>query len=194
MHYVRELPGPRLPLVTERLRLRAHRAEDTAALQRIYARPDVVRFLLDDPWTAADARERVAERVPKTDLDGGTGALALVVEHRNTVIGDVLLWLTDPGQRVAEIGWVLDPDHGGHGFAAEAVREVLRLGFEDHGLHRVVARMDARNEASAKLARRVGMTQEAHLRQDWWSKGEWTDTLIFAVLDCDRPGTAGASV
>jgi RimJ/RimL family protein N-acetyltransferase len=46
--------------------------------------------------------------------------------------------------------------------------------------------MDARNTASAKLARRIGMRQEAHLRQDWWSKGEWTDTLIFGMLASDR--------
>ena len=46
--------------------------------------------------------------------------------------------------------------------------------------------MDARNTASAKLATRIGMQQEAHLRQDWWSKGEWTDTLIFGMLSSDR--------
>ena len=45
--------------------------------------------------------------------------------------------------------------------------------------------MDARNEASAQLAQRVGMKAEAHLRQDWWNKGEWTDTLIYAALASD---------
>lgn len=44
---------------------------------------------------------------------------------------------------------------------------------------------DARNTASAKLATRVGMTQEAHFRANWWSKGEWTGTLVFAVLPDD---------
>ena len=42
--------------------------------------------------------------------------------------------------------------------------------------------MDARNSASAALARRVGFRLEAHHVQDWFSKGEWTDTLIFARL------------
>ena len=46
--------------------------------------------------------------------------------------------------------------------------------------------MDSRNTASAKLARRIGMREEAHLRKDWWSKGEWTDTLIFGMLASDR--------
>ena len=55
-----------------------------------------------------------------------------------------------------------------------------------HRVHRVAAQMDGRNVASAKLARRVGMQHEAHLRQDWWSKGEWTDTVIFGMVASDR--------
>lgn len=174
-----------LPLVTDRLTLRAHEAEDAVWLHRIYSRPDVARYLLDEPWSAADAARHVAERLMKTDVDGA-GALALVVEYEGMPVGDVLLWLTDTERRVAEIGWVLDPEHGGQGFAREAVAEVLRLAFEHYRLHRVAAQMDARNTASATLAGAVSMVQEAHLRQDWWNKGEWTDTLVFAMLATDR--------
>jgi len=46
--------------------------------------------------------------------------------------------------------------------------------------------MDARNVASARLCERLGLRQEAHLRQNWWSEGEWTDTLIYALLASDR--------
>jgi len=46
--------------------------------------------------------------------------------------------------------------------------------------------MDARNDTSARLATRVGMRQEARFRSDFWSKGEWTDTVIFAVLGSER--------
>ena len=101
-------------------------------------------------------------------------------------VGDVALWLTDRERRVAEIGWVFDPVHHGNGYAREAVAAVLRVAFDEYGLHRVAAQMDARNAASAKLAAAVGMHREAHLRQNWWSKGEWTDTLVFAMLRSDR--------
>ena len=63
---------------------------------------------------------------------------------------------------------------------------LLDLALGKSGLHRVAARMDARNTASARLAERVGMRREAHLREDWWSKGEWTSTLEFGVLARDR--------
>ncbi|MBP6684274.1 MAG: GNAT family N-acetyltransferase [Leucobacter sp.] len=174
------------PLRTERLSLRPHQSEDAAALQRIYAIPEVARFLLDEPWTSEMAAEKVAERIPKVDIDGPAGAIMLVIERDGVAIGDVQLWLTDVERRVAEIGWVLDPAFGGQGFAAEAVRAVLELAFAHYRLHRVTAQMDARNLASAKLADAVGMRREAHFREDWWSKGEWTDTLVFGSLGSDR--------
>ena len=154
-----------------------------------------IQALVEDGGRRAgsDAERRAAghveERLAKTDLDGEAAALAMVIEHEGTPVGDVLLWLIDAERRVAEIGWVLDPGHGGQGLAREAVGEVLRVAFDHHRLHRVAAQMDARNTASAKLAAAVGMRREAHLRQDWWNKGEWTDTLIFAMLASDRCST-----
>lgn len=78
------------------------------------------------------------------------------------------------------------PDHGGKGFATEAVRAVLHLAFDHYRVHRVAAQMDGRNTASANLARRAGMQREGHLRQNWWSKNEWTDTVVFGMLAGDR--------
>lgn len=182
------------PLRTERLVLRLHQHDDASALRRIYSQQEVARYLLDGPWSQSDAERRVAERTEQVGLLQGGAVLALVVEHENSVIGDVLLWLTNAEHRIGEIGWVLDPAHGGQGLAAEAVRAVLELGFEHYGLHRVAAQMDARNIASARLAERVGMRREAHLRQDWWSKGEWTDTLIYGVLSEDFISSSAAGV
>lgn len=186
LHYVRDLdPVTLFPLDTLRLRLRLHEHADTPAFQRIYARPDVARYLLDEPWTLAGAARRLSERMAKVGVDDDRTALALAIEHQNMVVGDVQLWLTDVQHRTAEIGWVLDPDYGGRGLATEAVRAVLDLAFAQFGLHRVAAQMDARNHVSARLAQRVGMRQEAHLRQNWWNKGEWTDTFIYGALAGD---------
>lgn len=171
-----------LPLTTDRLTLRLYREGDDVWMYELYSRPEVTRLLLDEPWTPAFAVNRLADRIVKTDLHGDLQTLALVIEHDGTPIGDIMMWLSDQTGKAAEIGWVLNPDAGGRGFATEAVRAVLDLAFGDLGLHRVVAQMDARNTASASLAERLGMRQEAYFRQNWWSKGQWTDTRVFAVL------------
>ena len=183
-----------LPLTTDRLRLRSYRDSDAEAHLPIYSREDVSRFLLQDPWTAEVAETEIAKRLPRTGLETESRALALVIEtadgldslEGSRVIGDIALWLEDGSDEKAEIGWILDPAASGHGFATEAAIAVLNVAFDHYGLHRVFAQMDSRNTASAKLARRIGMREEAHLRKDWWSKGEWTDTLIFGMLASDR--------
>lgn len=190
VHFERHLAHTRSvsehhPVRTERLSLRLHRSSDVGALHRIYSRGDVARLLLDEPWSWDETVRRVDARIRETGLESADGALALVIEHLGRPVGDVRVWWTDRENRNAEIGWVLDPDFGGRGFARESVSAVLDLAFARFRVHRIAAQMDARNEPSAALALSVGMTREAHLRRDWWSKGEWTDTLIFAVLESD---------
>ncbi|WP_350269973.1 GNAT family protein [Brevibacterium sp. CBA3109] len=186
-----------LPLTTDRLRLRTYRESDAQAHLPILSREDVSQFLLEDPWTAEVARTEIAKRIPRTGLETESRALALVIEtadgldsiEGSRVLGDIALWFDGDNDSKAEIGWILDPAASGHGFATEAAIAVLNVAFDHYGLHRVFAQMDARNTASAKMAVRLGMRQEAHLRQDWWSKNEWTDTLIFGMLRSDRQVT-----
>ena len=60
---------------------------------------------------------------------------------------------------------------------------LLFLAFERLEAHRVFGRTDARNEASARLMRRLGMREEAHFREAEIFKGEWGDELVFAILE-----------
>lgn len=177
-----------LPVTTSRLVLRAHREEDLEPLLSYYADPEVARYLLEEPWTPEFAQAQLAKRLSRTRIDEPGSALALIVEHEGVVVGDVALWTTGDTVSRGEIGWVFHPDHTGQGFATEAVRATLGLAFDFYRMHRVVAQLDARNDPSARLCERVGMRREGHLRQDWWSKGEWTDTLVYGLLKEDRAG------
>ena len=50
-------------------------------------------------------------------------------------------------------------------------------------MHRVIARLEARNEASAAVCERLGMRREAHHVENEWIKGEWQSELIYALLE-----------
>ena len=79
---------------------------------------------------------------------------------------------------------------------AEALGALLRLGFEGLGLHRIIARIDERNEPSIRMVRRLGMRLEARLVENEWFKGEWTTELDFAMLAGEwqaRPAPARGS-
>lgn len=88
--------------------------------------------------------------------------------------------------RAADIGYTFLPQYQGRGFAAEAATAMVDLAFARLGAHRVTGRNDARNnarnDASAAVLERLGMRLEAHLIENEWVKGEWTDESIYAVL------------
>ncbi|HLR96535.1 MAG TPA: GNAT family N-acetyltransferase [Jiangellaceae bacterium] len=178
--------APALPLETDRLTLRNCRTDDVTSLLAYYSDPTVARYLLHEPWTPEQAEREVAKLVERRTIGICGQALSLVVEREGTVIGDVSLVPTDDTLSQAEIGWVFHPDFGGKGYATEAVRAVIRMAFGHYTMHRVKAQLDPRNKASARMCERLGMTKEAHLRQDWWSKDEWTDTAVYGLLATDR--------
>lgn len=182
------------PLRTERLTLRLHEPGDLDALLSYYGDPSVARYLLEGPWDEVIAAEQLAKRVQRTGIDSPARALGLVVEQDGRVIGDIALWATDETGAKGEIGWVFHPTAEGHGYATEAAQAVLRLAFERYGMHRVEAQMDARNVGSASLCARIGMLSEGLRRRDWWSKGEWTDSLTYAALATDAPRDHGDAI
>ena len=78
---------------------------------------------------------------------------------------------------------MLHPDHAGHGYATEAVRELIRLCFEDLGLRRVTANCFADNTASWRLMERVGMRRETYaVKESLHRSGEWLDTMGYGLL------------
>jgi RimJ/RimL family protein N-acetyltransferase len=84
---------------------------------------------------------------------------------------------------VAEIGFIVHPDHHGQGYATEAGRALLGIGFDELKLHRVIGRAEVRNVASARVLEKLGMRQEAHFVENEFVKGEWQSELVYAILD-----------
>ena len=175
---------PVFPVRTSRLLLRPLTAADVGALLAYRSRPDVCRYVPFEPMDRQVINERLATHWATTELTDAGQALTLGVEVAETgdLVGDVVLFWHSRVHRGGEIGYVLNPDFAGHGYATEAAHALLRLGFDDLGLHRIVARVDERNDASAKLARRLGMRQEARLVHNELFKGEWSTELDFAML------------
>ena len=173
---------PEYPLLTERLLLRPYRRDDLDALLDLFGRAEVSRYLLWEPMdleaaTALLGRRLTGSRIAKE----GDGILLVVTEQAtDRFVGEVMLRLTSAASRQGEIGWSIHPDLQGRGYATEAAGEMLRLGFEGLGLHRIVADSDPRNAASIKVMDKLGMRQEAHHVDSMYLKGEWVGAVVGA--------------
>lgn len=180
---------PRYPLRTARLLLRPLAAADADALLAYRSLPDICRYVPFEPMDRRVIEERLATMWAVTELTDEDQALTLGFEIAGTgdLIGDVVLFWRSREHLCGEIGYVLNPGFAGHGYATEAARALLRLGFEELGLHRIVARIDERNRGSAGLAHRLGMRLEARLVDNEWFKGAWSTELDFAMLAEEWP-------
>jgi RimJ/RimL family protein N-acetyltransferase len=176
---------PDYPLATERLHLRPYTSGDFNALYDLHSRPEVTRYLYWEARDRDEVREVLDRKIRSSVLadEGDSLQLAAILPETGALIGDVLLIWTSRPHRQGEIGYILHPDHSGHGYATEAAATMLRLGFEGLGLHRIVGRIDGRNTASARVLERLGMRREAHLVQNEIVKGEWADEVIYAMLE-----------
>ena len=173
------------PVDTARLSLRRASAADLWPTWRYRRLPAVSEWLVRHPRTVEDYRAQF--EAPETL------AKTLVVERHGEVIGDLMVAVEDGWAQAevaeqaravqAELGWVLDPAQAGRGYAAEAVRELIRLCFEELGLRRVTANCFADNEPSWRLMERVGMRREVHtVRESLHRSGRWLDGLGYALL------------
>ncbi len=61
------------------------------------------------------------------------------------------------GPDIAELGWVLHPDHHGHGYATEAARAVIDYAVKRFKANHFIAHCDAENAASQSVMHKLGM-------------------------------------
>ncbi|KAE8766168.1 GNAT family N-acetyltransferase [Georgenia thermotolerans] len=173
------------PLRTDRLLIRPATALDAVTTWEYRRLEPVYRWLSRAPRTLADYRAYFEAPA--------TLAKTLVVERDGEVIGDLMVAVEDAWAQAevvdqargvhAELGWAFHPDHGGRGYATEAVRELLRLCFDDLGLRRVTANCFAANEPSWRLMERVGMRRELYTVRESLHRSEgWLDGTGYALL------------
>ncbi|MGH8827643.1 MAG: GNAT family N-acetyltransferase [Jiangellaceae bacterium] len=174
------------PLSTERLTLRAATTADADGTWA-YRRLETV-----GQWLTEIPTDLEAYRATFTD-PARLAATVIVELPDGTLLGDFMLRLEDAWAQAdladqargtqAELGWVLDPAHTGHGYATEAVHELIIHCFDQLGVRRVVANCFLGNDASWRLMERLGMRREGHaVAESLHRSGQWLDTVTYAVL------------
>jgi RimJ/RimL family protein N-acetyltransferase len=173
------------PIRTERLTLRMAAPEDLRAVYEFRSLPEVGQWMPDlptsyDAWVLAQGQRGGVERMVVALLG------EVVIGHLYLHVEDA--WaqseVRDQATRAqAEIGWAFDPAHQGEGYATEAVRELLRVCFEDLGVRRVVALAFADNAPSLRVMEKVGMRRESLMvRESLHRELGWVDGVTYALL------------
>ncbi|KPV42323.1 GNAT family N-acetyltransferase [Alicyclobacillus ferrooxydans] len=170
-----------MDLVTNRLILREFQVEDIEAVHAYASDPEVCRYSDWGPNTNEDTRKFMEDTlVERLRHPRNQFALGIVIKDSNELIGACSLTRTEPLQ--GEIGYSLNRNYWGYGFATEAAQAMLRFAFKELNLHRVYATCRPSNIGSSRVLEKVGMTREGHLREHRFFKGQWHDSFLYAIL------------
>lgn len=171
-------------LTSERLLLREFNENDWQAVHLYGSDPEVVRYM---PWgpNTEEESQRFIRRAITFQLEQPRRhyELAVVLKEEDLLIGGCGIRVSNPDIMEGNIGYCLNRNFWGKGYATEAARTLLTYGFETLNLHRIYATCDPENKASVRVLEKIGMSLEGRHRENLRIRGEWRDSLIYAILD-----------
>jgi len=156
--------SPLLEPQTARLQLRQWRDADKAPFAALNADPEVMKFFPSTLDRAAS--DAAAERYRAQIAAHGWGFWAVERKDGGEFIGFVGLNPVPPelpfsaAEPRVEIGWRLARAHWGRGYATEAARAALAVGFEQLGLEEIVSFTAESNHRSRAVMERLGMRED----------------------------------
>jgi ribosomal-protein-alanine N-acetyltransferase len=170
-------------LETERLQLRRVVNDDVNEIFALRSDKETMKYI-PRPLvkTKEDALEHIALIDSKIDINEGIN-WAITLKNNPKLIGLIGHYRIKPEHYRAEIGYMLLPEYQGKGIITEAIKEVVKYGFEKMKLHSIEAVIDPENLISEKVLQKNGFVKEAHLKENECFEGRFLDTVIYSILN-----------
>lgn len=157
---------------TERLILRDLQEEDLTFIIELDTNPDVQSNLLsfqsDEMYIKQNFENSIlhAKQHPRFYY-----ALAIILKRDNRMIGTCGLFNVIPDSTETSIGWNISSQYQGNGFATEAAKKLLNIGFESNDVSRIFADCADDNIASIRVMEKIGMKQHHNCFLFRWIRG-----------------------
>jgi ribosomal-protein-alanine N-acetyltransferase len=171
-------------LETERLVLRTMTLNDIDFIYDLFSKPETNRYSV---YEDIKSREEAIDLYDKFMKPGSPTHFRLGVELKETqeLVGTLGFYAYNKEHKRAEMGFDLLKSHWGKGIMTEAVRALIRYGFEEMELNRIEATVDPENIRSIRLLERMGFMKEGRLRKRHFYKVRYHDELVFGILKED---------
>ncbi|WP_282940238.1 GNAT family protein [Paenibacillus sp. RC67] len=129
-----------------------------------------------------------AEQLPRTRY-----VFAIMERATEKMVGSGEFNIRSVTDKSGEIGYIVNPEYWGQGFATESAKLLVDFGFKEFQMHRIYATCDPRNVGSSKVLFKIGMTQEGRLRDAMLIKDGWRDSFVFSILEHEWNANSMAS-
>jgi len=178
---------PRPLLENETLRLQRFARRDGQTLDEAIraSLPDLNQWL---PWARLDYTQSDTTSFIRESLQAWKEERAWDYSIRSKDdlrhhIGNISFWTVSKLGKIAEIGYWVRSDETSRGVCSGAVELLLEEVFNSMGYHKVVLRIAVGNDASDRVAEKLGFTREGVLREELLIRGNWVDHTLWSLLD-----------
>lgn len=171
------MPGPAF-LRGDTVDLHVVEESDLPFLQRLINDPEVWGSLFQaTPKTLADEQSFYEDVV-----SGDDGETHLLICVEGDAVGMAGLADVEPHWGTAELGYFVDPDAGGRGYATAAAGLLVAYAFDHRRVEKLYSHALATNEASQRVLEKNGFVEEGRLRREGFVDGERVDVLRYGLL------------
>jgi ribosomal-protein-alanine N-acetyltransferase len=164
--------------------LRELMPQDAETLTSLLSDSEVCRYIPPPPPTA-NRFSRFIQWARDQRESGRVLCFGVVPESSDTAVGIFQLHELEVPFSLAEWGFVIGRPYWGTGLFEHSARAFLEFAFETVGVHRLEARAMADNARANAVLRRLGSSEEGHLRRSFLLGGEYHDDVLWAMLDSD---------
>jgi ribosomal-protein-alanine N-acetyltransferase len=169
-------------ITTERLVLRKMLPKDAEDMYEYAQEPLVTNFLLWEPHVSIKFTQSYLKFIQTQYAAASFFDWAVTLADSGKMIGTCGFASIDTDNDAGEIGYVINPEYWGKGYATEALSRMLSFGFGVLGMHRIYVRIMSGNLASERVAKKCGMRHEATFYSSLMVKGEYRTIKYYAIL------------
>ena len=169
----------------EMVRLRPPEREDLPLFVEWLSNPDLRKFVTIR-YISLGLEEQWYERLLESTGQMPPGRLHFVIEAIDSAqpIGVISLEGINWCDRTSEVGIIVgDQAYWGKGYGTDAMRVLLRVGFDWYNLHRIDLRVIADNERAIRSYEKCGYQHEGRMREAMFVGGEHKDVLLMSMLE-----------
>lgn len=168
---------------TERLNLRLFTLNDVEDLYEFCSDDEVTRYLSFEKYdTKQNAIDRINDCIKTYHNLDKPIVWAIEDKQSKKLIGSIDFIRWEAKHKEAEIGYVLNKNYWNKGIMTEALKQIIKFGFENMELNRIEICCDERNIASARVIEKNGLICEGTLRQKKNIKGEFITLKYYSIL------------
>lgn len=169
---------------TERIIIRPYKTNDLEKSYKLMQDKELYEFLHFDVMTFEEYQFLFNWLLQSYDSVGNNFkySFAIFLKDTNELIGWVGIGNLDCISGEKEIYYLIGKQFQGKGYAFEAAREIIKYGFTNLGLNRIVAKVNPKNIASKRIIEKLGFNFEYVLENLTEEHAECNGEYLYSLI------------